>query len=309
MRNNFLLCNIIFTLSLIILFLNDHFLKLHFHNWFTGKLSDVVGIILLPFLLTYFFPKLRQNSVYFTALFFIFWKSPYSERLIGIYNLMSPISIHRVVDYLDLVALIFLVIHYYFIKKQDRINSIKINKLSPVFLVFPSVLVLMSTSPPRYYEYVPYTGNIIFSSFDITFKNKSSDEVFSELKNRNISFRKDTVRIISEHKRELLIDWQIETSNLDSKKELFKVPQDSLKNNIRSLINNSSWFIIDSLKLDDEMVKNVQFDVNDYTTSKAKETIITINGLTTNKNLSEGSIRRKLKKLYRKAIVNEFKNY
>ncbi|MNK81000.1 hypothetical protein D3C87_1007350 [compost metagenome] len=167
----------------------------------------------------------------------------------------------------------------------------------------------MSTSPPRYYEYVPYTGNIIFSNFSITFKDKSSEDVFNELKNRNLSFRKDTVRIISEHKRELLMAWQIETKNLDSKKQLFEVSQDSLKNDIKNLINNSNWFIIDSLKLEDEMVKNIQFIVEDYSTNKTKESIITINGLTTKENLNGNSVNRKLKQLYRKAIVKEFKNY
>jgi len=309
MRNKFLLCNFIFVFSLIILFLNDHFLKLYFHNWLTGKLSDVVGIILLPFLLTFLFPKFRQNSVFVTALFFTFWKSSYSEKFIGFYNLVSPVSIHRVVDYTDLFTLIFLFIPYFFIKNQNKIKFFEINRLAAKLLLAPSVLILMSTSPPRYYEYVPYTGNIIFSSFSITFKDKSSEDVLNDLKNRNISFRKDTVRIISEHKRELLMAWQIETSNLDSKKQLFEVSQDSLKNDIKNLVNNSNWFIIDSLNIEDEMVKNIQFSADDYTTSKAKESVITINGLRTNKNLNEDSVKRKLKQLYRKAIVKELKNY
>lgn len=181
MRNKFLLCNVIFILSLIILFLNDHFLKLHFHNWFTGKLSDVVGIFLLPFLLTFLFPKLRQNSVYFTALFFIFWKSPYSGKLIEMYNVISPISIHRVVDYTDLLALIYLAIPYYFIKNQNRFKSIEINKLSPVFVIVPSILVLMSTSPPRYYEYVPYNGNLIFNNSTFIIP-KTKEELLDEFK-------------------------------------------------------------------------------------------------------------------------------
>ncbi|WDF48498.1 hypothetical protein PQ459_08465 [Chryseobacterium sp. KACC 21268] len=309
MRNKFLICNIVFIFSLLVLFLNDHFLKLYFHNWFTGKLSDAAGIILFPFLLTFLFPKLRQNSVYITGLFFTFWKSSYSEKFIEFYNVISPISIHRVVDYTDLLTVVFLFIPYYLIKNKDKLKIFEINKLSAKMLIVPSVLVLMSTSPPRYYKYVPYTGNIIFSNFSITFKDKSNEDVFKDLKNRNVHFRKDTVRIISENKRELLMAWQIETKNLDSKKQLFEVSQDSLKNDIKNLINNSNWFIIDSIKLEDEMVKNIQFTADDYTTSKSKESVITINGLTTDKNLNDNSVKRKLKQLYRKSILKEFKNY
>ena len=43
-RNKFLLLNYVFVVSIILLFINDHFLKLYFHNWFTGKFSDFFAI-------------------------------------------------------------------------------------------------------------------------------------------------------------------------------------------------------------------------------------------------------------------------
>ena len=236
MRNKSLLCNVIFILSLIILFLNDHFLKLYFHNWFTGKLSDVVGIILLPFLLTFLFPKLRQNSVYLTALFFIFWKSYYSGKLIEIYNFISPISIHRVVDYTDLFVMIFLAVPYYFIKNQEQLLKFEIRKTSPVFILIPSLLILMSTSPPRYYHYNPNRGNISFSSnFVFSVEGKNKDEVISEFSKRNISVHKDTANIINEHYYQLLNGKMIE-KNLKSETEIYKINQDSLKQEIFMLL-------------------------------------------------------------------------
>lgn len=308
MRNKFLLFNVVFIFSLIILFLNDHFLKLYFHNWFTGKLSDVVGIILIPFLLTYLFPKLRQNSVYIATLFFTFWKSPFSEKFIEFYNLLSPISIHRIVDYTDLFALFFLIVPYYFIKNKGKMKLFEIRKIPVACILVPSVFVLMSTSPPRYYNYTPYTGNITFSNFKVTMKG-SREDLLEELKSRNISFRKDTVRIISYNKMMFLMRGKVETSNINSDKDLLKISQDTLKNDIKRVIDDSNWFIIDSLKLDDESIKNIQFQIGTYSTDKGKESVITINGLTTKRKTDENAVRRKLKKIYRKALKNEFSNY
>ncbi len=308
MRNKSLLCNVIFILSLIILFLNDHFLKLYFHNWFTGKLSDVVGIILLPFLLTFLFPKLRQNSVYLTALFFIFWKSSYSGKLIEIYNFISPISIHRVVDYTDLFVMIFLAVPYYFIKNQEQLLKFEIRKTSPVFILIPSLLILMSTSPPRYYHYNPNRGNISFSSnFVFSVEGKNKDEVISEFSKRNISVHKDTAYIINEHYYQLLNGKMIE-KNLKSETEIYKINQDSLKQEIFKRVASSDNYIIDSLQFGDEKVKNVRFWMFDVTNPKKRVSAeIHLKYLTTDKNLSQGSVQRKLKKFYKEAIKEEFK--
>lgn len=308
MRNKFLLCNIIFILCLIILFLNDHFLKLQFHNWFTGKLSDIAGIILLPFLLTFLVPKLQQNSVYFTALFFILWKSPYSGKLIEIYNSVSPISIHRAVDYTDLFVMIFLVVPYYFIKNQEQLLKFEIRKTSPVFILIPCLLILMSTSPPRYYHYNPNRGNISFSSnFVFLVEGKNKDEVISEFSKRNISVHKDTAYIINEHYYQLLNGKMIE-KNLKSETEIYKINQDSLKQEIFKTVASSDNYIIDSLQFGDEKVKNVRFWMFDVTNPKKEVSAeIHLRYLTTDKNLSQGSVQRKLKRFYKEAIKEEFK--
>lgn len=308
MRNKFLLCNVIVILSLIILLLNDHFLKLYFHNWFTGKLSDVVGIILLPFLLTFLFPKLRQNSVYFTGLFFIFWKSSYSEKLIEIYNLILPISIHRIIDYTDLFALVFLIIPYYFIKNLQQLSKFEIRQTSPLFILIPGLLILMSTSPPRYYHYNPNRGNISFNSnFVFSVEGKNTDEVISEFSKRNILVHKDTAYIINESYYQLLNGKMIE-KNLKSETEIYKINQDSLKQEIFKKVASSDNYIIDSLQFGDEKVKNVRFWMFDVTNPKKQVSAeIHLRYLTTDKNLSQGSVQRKLKKFYKEAIKEEFK--
>lgn len=307
MRNKFLLCNVIFILSLIILFLNDHFLKLHFHNWFTGKLSDVTGIVLLPFLLTFLFPRLRQNSVYFTALFFIFWKSPYSEKLIGIYNLFSPISIHRVVDYSDLLALIFLIIPYYFIKNQNRIKFFEIGKTSSAFIVFPSILVLMSTSPSHYYKYVPYNGNLIFDNSTSFIIPKTKEELLDEFKKRNVNVYKDTTRIIAENKWRYFEAVSINQKNLKNNKEIFKVANDSVKELILKEIDRSNDYKIDKLKLDDQTIENIQFYMQKDESSSG--TSFSLKSMTIERNLREDKVERKLRKVYKKLLEEEFKKF
>jgi branched-subunit amino acid permease len=92
MRNKNLILNPAFLICLVVLFLNDHFFKFYYTSWFTGKLSDIAGIILLPMLLTYLFPKLKQNSVFVAGLLFTFWKSPFSEGFIKVYNSLALLA-------------------------------------------------------------------------------------------------------------------------------------------------------------------------------------------------------------------------
>lgn len=70
-RNKYYLLNLVFLFCVLVLFVNDHYLKLKFSNWLTGKLSDGAGIIIFPLLLAFLFPKLKQWVVPITALFFL----------------------------------------------------------------------------------------------------------------------------------------------------------------------------------------------------------------------------------------------
>jgi len=308
MKNRILLCNLVFIICLVLLFVNDHIFKTLFHNWFTGKLSDVFGVILLPFLITFLFPKIKENSVFVAALFFMFWKSPYSQKFIELYNSISLIEIHRVVDYTDLVALFFLYIPYYFIKNHNQLLKFEVRKISPAFILIPCLFILMSTSPPKYYHYNPNRGNISFSSnFVFSVEGKNKDEVISEFSKRNISVHKDTAYIINEYYYQLLNGKMIE-KNLQSETEMYKINQDSLKQKIFKEIASSDNYIIDSLQFGDEKVKNVRFwmfDTKDP--KKGVSTEIHPKYLTTDKNLSQGSVQRKLKKFYKAAIKEEFK--
>lgn len=72
----------LFLFSLIVLLLNDHYLKAQFHNFLTGKLSDFAGLFIFPLFFAAFFPKRRLSIYFFAGFFFVFWKSPLSQSFL-----------------------------------------------------------------------------------------------------------------------------------------------------------------------------------------------------------------------------------
>jgi hypothetical protein len=94
-----------FILSLVILVLNDSWLKQAWPGTVTGKLSDFAGIALITLLLLAAAPKHSRLVCAGIATAFALWKSPLSQPLIDVANLHLPFRIGRVVDYLDLIAL------------------------------------------------------------------------------------------------------------------------------------------------------------------------------------------------------------
>lgn len=307
MRNKNLILNYIFLACLAILFLNDHFFKYHYTSWFTGKLSDMAGIILLPMLLTYLFPQLKQYSVHLAGVLFAFWKSPFSESCIGLYNSFSFIPLHRVVDYTDLIVLVLLPFPYVLIKNSSVINRFSLKKLNPSLVLLPAVLILMSTSPGnRYFDYVPYTGNLYFNDYSFEV-NQSKDEIFSELKKRNIKVQKDTARIIAKSKSRLLSTGTLEQKNLYNDKKIYQVSDDSLKASIFRMINSSNEYTIDSIQLDDQTVWNIQFDMHSRIGNKG--TVITVKSAKIGETMKAQEVDRKLRKLYGKLLKEKFKTF
>ena len=276
-RNKFLLLNYVFVVSIILLFINDHFLKLHFHNWFTGKFSDFLGMIIFPLFLAYIFPKLRTFSILVSFILFIFWKSPFSEGFIDFYNQILPIAVTRVVDYTDFIAFVFLIIPFLLIKYDALLQPLKIRKISPALVLFN----------------------------DYSFKiPKSKTEALDELKNRNILFKKDTLRIIRRYNisSESLIMNGTDLKTLEVDKEI-------LKKELEREIGFYDYYIIDSLKIGDETLKDIRFELEELSKSKVK--IILKSVVLEEQNTNNKKLQKKFRKIYRELLKKEFlnKNY
>jgi hypothetical protein len=113
----------VFLVSLLILLLNDFILKTVFHNYLTGKLSDFAGLLAFPFFWSVLFPKRTKEIHIAVALFFVFWKSSFSEAFIDFFGF------YRVVDFSDNIALISILVSFWLLKQESVIY-----KVQPVFL-------------------------------------------------------------------------------------------------------------------------------------------------------------------------------
>ena len=301
-RNKFLLLNYVFVVSIILLFINDHFLKLHFHNWFTGKFSDFLGMIIFPLFLAYIFRRLRTFSIFISFVLFIFWKSPFSEGFIDFYNHISPIAVARVVDYTDFIAFVFLVIPFLLMKYDALLQPLKIRKISPALVLVPSVFVMMATSPPPYYR---FGSDGLVSFQDYSFKmQKNKKEALDELKNRNILFKKDTLMII---RRNNISSESLIMNGTDLK--TLEVDKEILKKELERKIRFYDYYIIDSLKIGDETLKDIRFELEEINKSKIK--IILKSVVLEGRNTNHKKLQKKFRKIYRELLKKEFlnKNY
>jgi hypothetical protein len=105
MRRFDLLRSPLLWMSLALLLLNDFLLKAAFHNWVTGKLSDFAGLVAFSIFCCAIWPRHVWLVGAGVSAFFVFWKSPCSQALIDLANLVLPFQVGRTVDYGDLVAL------------------------------------------------------------------------------------------------------------------------------------------------------------------------------------------------------------
>lgn len=138
-----------FILSLAILLINDLFLKNHYGNWITGKLSDFAGLFIFPLFWTIIFPRSKDKIYFATAIVFIYWKTIYSDSLINFINEYSVLNLSRVVDFTDLIALSILPFSYLYERKNNK-TFITIN---PTFIVILASFSFIATSYNSEIEY------------------------------------------------------------------------------------------------------------------------------------------------------------
>lgn len=310
MRNSHLVLNYFFLGCLTVLFFNDHFFKFQYTSWFTGKLSDIVGIVLFPMLLTYLFPKLKQNSVFVAGLFFAFWKSPFSENLITVYNQISPISIHRVVDYTDLMVFLLLPVPYFLIKNDAVLKQFSLKKINAYAVLLPTLFVLMSTSQPRTYIYSPETGTLKFMDVQFEIK-KTKPDLLKEIQDQNIVLEKDTAYILESSRYEISRMGKFDQNAIKNGGDIFKIDNADLKEVLVKEIENSSDYKIREIKIGDRTVRNLRFSVKPafMAMNPKKNSQIVVHGVQIDKNLDENKVGDRLREIYKSVIISKFKNF
>lgn len=123
-----------FIVGLLLLFLNDFFFKEFYHNWLTGKLSDFSGVFIFIIFLGAVFFKRPILAYFLGTIWFIFWKSPFSQPLIDWVNSHSFLHLVRVVDWTDLFALVVVPFAYRFQFGVSKHRYLRLPVVVPLLL-------------------------------------------------------------------------------------------------------------------------------------------------------------------------------
>jgi hypothetical protein len=160
-----------FLVALALLLANDFYLKSHYANWLTGKLSDFAGLyVFTQFVATCLGGRIVSTAVT-SAVLFTVWKSPMATPLIEIVNRYSVLPIHRTIDYTDLMALAVLPVAVRFFAAR--------NTFPWSFIKYPvaalTMLGIMATSTiPRYY-------NVRMDLREIPTREGNMDSTYAEI--------------------------------------------------------------------------------------------------------------------------------
>ncbi len=179
----------IFLFCLFLLLLNDFILKQLFPGLITGKLSDFAGLFVFILFWTWLFPKIKIHIYIFTVLFFIWWKSYFSQTFIDFWNEYIFFQIHRTIDYSDLVALLIIPFaHFYQVKKtkQNVVYNIQ-HRFLIVLLSCVSIFSFLATTLKRSFQYDQDP------KFEYTYKLDSTPEKIITLINENINRNKYSI--------------------------------------------------------------------------------------------------------------------
>lgn len=144
-RNLNILRSIGFIIGLTVLLLNDFLFKGIYGNWLTGKLSDFTGLFIFPIFWAALFPRYKKAIFVFTAVVFIWWKSPLSSTFILFFQETLNYPIFRVVDYSDLIALLVIPIAYFYYHQTKKVYV----KLSPLVIGLITFFAFAATSVHR----------------------------------------------------------------------------------------------------------------------------------------------------------------
>lgn len=280
-RNPRLLLNAYFITALTVLVCNDHLWKFAYANALTGKLSDLAGLVLLPLVICFLIPPSRERAIWWAALFFIFWKTPWSGPVISWYNDFAPIPISRIVDYSDFWALLVLPLPYWLIRRYHHSAPtpvrlvISSQSLAGWSLLLVTSLSFIATSPPLWYSFQQSSGNVTF--YDTRYRTgMTQSEVLGALSDRGVDYLVDTAFANNIHLRR----W---------------INGDSL------LAHDPPFYRIPQLIVDEDTLHEVQFSLMPLVNGKV---MFLLNGLQV-KDIPDEGPSRKLRRMYRRVLKRE----
>jgi len=178
--------NPLFIVSVIVLLLNDFFLKEYYGNTFTGKLSDFTGLFAFPFFFSCLLPRYTKHIHILTAILFIWWKSTFSQYFIDSMNVLG-FPLVRVVDFSDYIALISVVMSY--LVFSYNYNYKKINTALLYTIIPVSSFAFMATSV-RHNQFVSYASVDKVYHFDMPMEELVAK--YNELQKKELDKLKDT---------------------------------------------------------------------------------------------------------------------
>ena len=164
------LTNSYFVLSLIILLTNDFYLKYEYHNWITGKLSDITGLFVFVYFWTVIFPRQKSTIYILSGLTFVYWKSAYSQPLITFFS-EYIYTIDRTVDMSDLIALMVLPIAY----SASRNERSKL-KMEPIPVALLTIFSFCATSVPKPTQMFDDPEYVLFGVADFEYVDNFPNE-------------------------------------------------------------------------------------------------------------------------------------
>lgn len=192
-ENNNWIYRKLFLVSIILLLLNDFYFKYYHTSYLTGKISDFAGLFAFPYFFSHIFRRNSKWIYVLTGIFFIYWKSSYSQSFIDFFN-EHGLGLSRVVDYSDLLALIILPASYKYLI-SNPIPTKKIVLLSKPTLIGISIFSFVATSLPKIQTAVNLKSELefktdinkdtIISKFDLTKLNKNLYSFWMEIPDRN----------------------------------------------------------------------------------------------------------------------------
>jgi len=246
MKRKDLILNLYFVIGLIALILNDFYLKYEYGNFATGKLSDFAGLLIFPMFVVAIIPKLRKSISIITGIGFVIWKLPLFTPVVDLINQLPFVSIHRVIDYSDYIALLILPLSHYLINYHQFRPIIRVERIeyfSRLALLGISFFAFCATSVP--WRETP-KGTILID------------------KSYNIKLSKDSV-IASIQRLGYNCDFY-ERDPLKYKKEISYYQTDNL---IRRFDNSYTSFVIDT-------IANIKYMLEEVKPNKTKLTIINV---------------------------------